>query len=186
MAVPNQGVPNVTKEFPISLYVARIPRDTPKEEIEELFSQIGPCKIRPFTDKQTNEFRGIAFIGYQTIEECHKGVERFNNYDFRGSRILVKISDHTQKLYGVGTTLAEEFKKENSKEARMNEINKCLTIVAPIEILIGSLVNKGEMKAAIRSRVAEKMDKESFSTIEPVLNEITTRVISRRSNPEYF
>ena len=180
------AAPNVTKEFPISLYVARIPGDTKPNEIEELFSQIAPCKVRPFTDKQTNAFRGIAFIGYQTIEQCHQAVERFNNSDFRGNRILVKISDHTQKLYGVGTTLAEEFKKENSKETRMNEINKCLTIVAPIEILIGSLVNKGEMKSSIRNRVSEKMDKDSFSAIEPVLNEITTRVISRRQNPEYI
>ena len=179
---------NPTKEFPISLYVARIPRDTPREEIESLFQQIGPCQIRLFTDKETNEFRGIAFIGYQTIEECWKAVAQYNNYDFRGSKLLVKISDHTQKIYGVGPSLqgiAEEYKKENSMEARMDEITKCLTIVAPIEILVGSLVNKGENKGSIRKRVAGKMSSEAYSNIEAVLNEITTRVIERRENPGY-
>ena len=192
---PKGGIPlsKLMEEIPVqrepyTLYVANIPRDTPKAEIEEIFRGIdGYLDINLFRDRETQQFKGVAFVNYEHLEGAQEAIRKYNKTIQWGSEIVVDYSDKTKErnkeLVPAYTLI--QIDAQDSKEERMNNITKTLAIVAPIEILIGNLVDKREPKAKIRATVSEKMSPDAFEDIEPLINELTDRAIQRRENGNY-
>ena len=174
-----------------TIYVSNIPRDSVKYEIEDFFSEIGPCAAKMIFERDTNKFRGIAFVSFGRIDACKKAVIDCDGKEFRGQQLTVRLSDHTRRYVNDAgavesvISMVQELKKENTKEARIEEIDKTLSVVAPIEILIGSLISRGHTKQVIRTQLVARMEKNEFEEIEPTLNEIIARIMYRRESGHF-
>ena len=169
---------------PYTLYVANIPKNIPQNEIEELFKSMdGYLGINLLRDKE-NQFRGVAFINFLNLENAQDAIRRYNKTIQWGSEIVVDYSDKTKQRNKELMPAYTLIQGPEPKEDRMNNISRTLAIVAPIEILIGTLIDKRETKPKIRSKIIEKMG-ESAEDIEPLINELADRVIQRRRSNKY-
>ena len=170
---------------PYTLYVANIPKTVPQSEIEDLFKPMdGYMDINLLKDKDTSQFKGVAFINFQTVENAQDAIRKYNKTIQWGSEIVVDYSDKTKQRNKELMPAYALIQGPEPKEDRMNNITKTLSIVAPIEILIGTLIDKRETKPKIRSKIIEKMGNDA-EDIEPLINELADRVIQRRRTSNY-
>jgi RNA recognition motif-containing protein len=78
------------------VYVANLPFQAGKSEIEALFSKAGSVmSVNIVKDRQTGKPRGIAFVEMSTQWEGRRAASMFNRTDFMGKNLLVK--EATQK-----------------------------------------------------------------------------------------
>lgn len=71
------------------LFVGNLDFDVKDIELEELFKTVGQvvyAEIVRFFDKKS---KGFGFVEMNTAEEAKKAIEKLNNSDFRGRKIVV-------------------------------------------------------------------------------------------------
>ena len=100
---------------PYTLYVANIPKTVPQSEIEDLFKPMdGYMDINLLKDKDTSQFKGVAFINFQTVENAQDAIRKYNK-----TIHLVNEKAFSQKrspFYSIETISAyiEELLKEET------------------------------------------------------------------------
>lgn len=75
------------------LFVGNLPYSAKQDALEELFGQAGKvesCNI--ITDKFSGQSRGFAFVEMSTEEEAKAAIEKFNNYELDGRKLVVNES----------------------------------------------------------------------------------------------
>lgn len=74
----------------VKLYVGNLSYTTMEENLRSLFDQSGTvatCEL--VLDKFTGKSRGFAFVEMASQEEANQAIEKFNDYDFEGRKLVV-------------------------------------------------------------------------------------------------
>ena len=67
-------------------------------QLEELFSQVGKIvQVNLITDKFSGQSKGFAFVEMETEEEAKKAIEKFNNFEMSGRKIVVNEARPQEK-----------------------------------------------------------------------------------------
>ena len=75
------------------LYVGNLAYATMEEDVQALFGQAGTvlsCEV--VLDKFTKKSRGFAFVEMSSPEEAEQAVEKFNDYELEGRRLVVNVA----------------------------------------------------------------------------------------------
>jgi len=75
------------------LYVGNLAYATMEEDIQSLFDQAGTvlsCEV--VLDKFTKKSRGFAFVEMSTPEEAEQAVEKFNDHELDGRKLVVNVA----------------------------------------------------------------------------------------------
>jgi len=75
------------------LFVGNLPYSAKQDSLEELFGQAGKvesCNI--ITDKFSGQSRGFAFVEMETEDGAKAAIEKFNNYEMDGRKLVVNES----------------------------------------------------------------------------------------------
>lgn len=75
------------------LFVGSLPYSAGEDQLRELFSQAGKvesCSL--IVDKFSGQSRGFAFVEMSTDEEAKTAIEKFNNFEMDGRKIVVNIA----------------------------------------------------------------------------------------------
>ena len=76
-----------------TLFVGSLPYRTTEDELREFFSAIGTVeKVRIITDRDTGRARGFAFVEMATEADAQQAIERFNEAEFGGRRLIVNVA----------------------------------------------------------------------------------------------
>lgn len=79
------------------IYVGNLPFSAEQPDLEEIFQQYGAIKEFAFIrDRVTGEFKGFAFITYETEEGANAALE-VNGRDFGGRPMKVNIAREEEK-----------------------------------------------------------------------------------------
>ncbi|XP_055464082.1 RNA-binding protein 28 isoform X2 [Psammomys obesus] len=90
----------------LTLFVGRLPPSARSEQLEELFSQVGPVKqCFVVTEKGSKVCRGFGYVTFSMLEDVQRAVKEITT--FEGCKINV--------------TVAKKKLKNKSKEKRKNE-----------------------------------------------------------------
>jgi len=74
----------------MKLYVGNLAFSTTGEDVRALFEQagaVGSCEM--VTDKFTGQSRGFAFVEMESPEEGAQAIQRFNDFELDGRRMVV-------------------------------------------------------------------------------------------------
>lgn len=75
------------------LFVGSLPYSATSGQLEELFSQVGKVtSLNLITDKFSGQSKGFAFVEMSNDEEADKVIEKFNNYEFDGRKIVINVA----------------------------------------------------------------------------------------------
>jgi len=75
------------------LFVGGLPYSTSEADLKELFEKIGvvtSCDL--ITDKFTNQSKGFAFVEMENDADADSAIEKLNNSDLGGRKIVVSIA----------------------------------------------------------------------------------------------
>lgn len=72
------------------LFVGSLPYTTTNEQLQELFSQVGPVEsVNVITDRYTGQGKGFAFVEMASDEDAKKAIETLNGHNLGGRTIVV-------------------------------------------------------------------------------------------------
>ncbi len=72
------------------LYVGNLPFSTTKEELEQMFAQVGTVVDAVIiSDRFSGRSKGFGFVEMSTEEEAQKAIDGFNGQDFNGRAMVV-------------------------------------------------------------------------------------------------
>jgi RNA recognition motif-containing protein len=81
-----------SQELPISsrVFVGNLQYETSSEELEQLFSQVGPvAEVVLPVDRMTNRPRGFAFVEFSEATAVSEAISRFDGTEFGGRMLQV-------------------------------------------------------------------------------------------------
>lgn len=80
------------------MFVAGLPFSTTSEELKSLFEQVGVVvSTNIIIDRETNRSRGFGFVEMENAEMALAAIEKFNNSDYGGRKIIVNIAKPQEK-----------------------------------------------------------------------------------------
>jgi len=74
----------------MKLYVGNLAFSTSAEDVRALFEQagaVGSCDL--MSDKFTGQSRGFAFVEMESAQEGAQAIQRFNEFELNGRRLVV-------------------------------------------------------------------------------------------------
>ena len=72
------------------LYVGNLPFDLSKEELIQLFSEIGQvANVKLVCDSFDGHFRGYGFVEMTMDQDADKAIQAFNGHEIRGRKLRV-------------------------------------------------------------------------------------------------
>lgn len=85
------------------VFVGNLDFKTTREEVEKLFTQIGPVKdvFLPM-DRETGRPRGFAFVEFETEEAAAQAIEKFHQYELGGRPLRVNAAEDRPRREGGG------------------------------------------------------------------------------------
>jgi RNA recognition motif-containing protein len=85
------------------LFIGSLAWGTTKEDLEELFKQVGTVKsVNVITDRETGRSRGFGFVEMDTKEEAEAAIAKFNGTELADRKITVSIAEDKPKREGGG------------------------------------------------------------------------------------
>ncbi len=83
------------------LYVGNLGFDVTDKELEELFSQAGPCEnVSIITDRSTGQSRGFGFVEMASNADAQKAIQQFDGQEFKGRTL--KVNEAREREGGGG------------------------------------------------------------------------------------
>jgi RNA recognition motif-containing protein len=74
----------------MNLYVGNLTYDVVQDDLESLFSQIGPVKSAVvIRDRQSGESRGFGFVEMESLDDGKAAIEKLNGTELKGRAIVV-------------------------------------------------------------------------------------------------
>lgn len=75
------------------LFVGNISWDAEKQDLMELFSQVGTVEdVYLVIDRERQRHKGFGFVTMSTEEEAQSAIESLNNYELKGRQLKVDIA----------------------------------------------------------------------------------------------
>lgn len=72
------------------LYVGNLGFDVTVKDLEDLFSQAGPCEsVAVITDRETGQSRGFGFVEMGSNGDAQRAIQQFDGQDFKGRALKV-------------------------------------------------------------------------------------------------
>ena len=72
------------------LYVGNLPFNTTSEDLEQLFSKVGPCESASvITDRATGRSRGFGFVEMSSPADAQKAISQLDSTEFQGRQLTV-------------------------------------------------------------------------------------------------
>jgi RNA recognition motif-containing protein len=72
------------------LYVGNLPFNTTSEDLEALFSKVGPCESASvITDRATGRSRGFGFVEMSSPGDAQKAISQLDSTEFQGRQLTV-------------------------------------------------------------------------------------------------
>jgi len=111
------------------IYVGNLPWSVTKEGLEELFSSFGEIEeALVIANKYTGRSRGFGFVTYKNDADADKAMEKMNEKEIEGRRLVVKLARPSREEQEEGQTekeqKPEEKKQETSEEKTPKETEK--------------------------------------------------------------
>jgi len=111
------------------IYVGNLPWGVTKEGLEELFSSFGEIEeALVIANKYTGRSRGFGFVTYKNDADADKAMEKMNEKEIEGRRLVVKLARPSREEQEEGQTekeqKPEEKKQETSEEKTPKETEK--------------------------------------------------------------
>jgi RNA recognition motif-containing protein len=76
------------------LFVGNLDFGTTRNDLEALFSQIGPLKdVFLPVDRTTSRPRGFAFVEFESEEDAKRAIARFNGHEVSGRALKVNVAE---------------------------------------------------------------------------------------------
>ncbi|KAM0048162.1 putative RNA recognition motif domain, nucleotide-binding alpha-beta plait domain superfamily [Helianthus debilis subsp. tardiflorus] len=97
------------------IFIGGLPKDVVEEDLTELCEPFGDLvEVRLVRNRDTNESKGFAFVGFRTKDVAQKAIEELHNKDFKGKTIRCSLSESKYRLF-IGnvpkTWTDDEFRK---------------------------------------------------------------------------
>ncbi len=74
----------------MTIYVGNLPESTSQIALKRIFERYGKVGgIKLMRDRETNKFRGFAFVDMPIRSEAENAINNLNYYDFEGKNIKV-------------------------------------------------------------------------------------------------
>ncbi len=74
----------------MKLYVGNLPFSYKDEDLRQLFAKFASVtSVTLVKDRDTNNFRGFAFVEFSSNEEAEQAINELNNTDVNGKAIIV-------------------------------------------------------------------------------------------------
>lgn len=85
------------------VFVGNLDFKTTREEVEKLFTTIGPVKdvFLPM-DRETGRPRGFAFVEFETEEAAAQAIEKFHQHELGGRPLRVNAAEDRPRREGGG------------------------------------------------------------------------------------
>ena len=72
------------------LYVGNLSYETPEDELQKLFIEVGPViSVTLITDRASGRSKGFGFVEMETEQAAQEAIERLNNYELNQRTITV-------------------------------------------------------------------------------------------------
>lgn len=85
------------------LFVAGLPFSTTDEELKNLFQGVGNVvSAIVITDRATGRSKGFGFVEFETEEEAKSAIEKFNDSEFGGRKLIVTEAKPREERSSVG------------------------------------------------------------------------------------
>lgn len=72
-------------------FIGNLPYSTTKQDLEKLFSSLGPLQIRLITDKATEKPKGYAFVDCESTEQFNK-LLKLHHCKFQGRKLNIELT----------------------------------------------------------------------------------------------
>lgn len=80
------------------LYVGGLPYATTDDELKDAFSAHGTVEsAKVITDRETGRSKGFGFVEFTNDDEANAAIEKMNNTDMGGRKILVSVARPMEK-----------------------------------------------------------------------------------------
>lgn len=74
----------------LTLFVGRLPPSARSEQLEELFSQVGPVKqCFVVTEKGSKACRGFGYVTFSMLEDVQKALKEITTFEGRKINVIV-------------------------------------------------------------------------------------------------
>ncbi|NDD66673.1 RNA-binding protein [bacterium] len=74
----------------MKLFVGNIPFSATEDELRSLFEEVGQVEnVKIIMDKFSGRSRGFGFVEMPNHDESNTAIERLNNADFSGRKLIV-------------------------------------------------------------------------------------------------
>ncbi len=78
----------------MNIFVARLHSGTTADDLKSLFEQYGEVKFsKVIRDHETGFSKRYGFVEMENEEEALQAIEALNDFEFQGSKIVVKVSE---------------------------------------------------------------------------------------------
>lgn len=100
------------------LYVGNLSYDCSVQDLTDYFSQVGSLEDTYIVnDRNTGRSRGFAFVTFSSDEEANKAIEKFNEQEFMGRNLSVRIAQEKQERRN-NTSNPRTFRKKSFGDDR--------------------------------------------------------------------
>ena len=83
----------------MDLFVAGLPFDMDKEELQDIFEDFGAVvSTKVITDIETGKSRGFGFVSMPNIEEAEKAIKDINGSSIEGRTLTVKLAEDKRRV----------------------------------------------------------------------------------------
>ena len=83
------------------LYVGNLPYDAGEQDLEQLFSQVGPVEsVAVMRDGATGRARGFGFVEMSSEDDAQKAIQQLNEKEFGGRNLTVNEARPKPKSSG--------------------------------------------------------------------------------------
>ena len=75
------------------LFIGNLPYTIDEAGLKELFSEVGTvteCTL--ITDRDSGRSKGFAFVEFDSDEEADKAIEKFNDHEIDGRKMIVNVA----------------------------------------------------------------------------------------------
>ena len=87
----------------VRLYIGNLPQTFESKELEGLFASVGKgIRFKAVLDRETKACRGFGFANINDEKLADEVIEKFNGYDFNGSKLRVERSERKESNSGSG------------------------------------------------------------------------------------